>query len=116
MAQSQLTAFDDDFRKSVGEHNELCTRQASLNPDTAGAKGKEAKELGPLTTRSLLDTLTPEVMVMDGSATSDYVSTVHLMTLYTVVGKGNEEEFEKVYDTWAPDHVVPGSAKRLQDI
>lgn len=99
---SVVQKMDEEVRNKTGQYNEAKT-----------AKSNVAKKDGAsLPTRDLVDLLTPDVVKNFGGSSDDFIETEHMTTVCVIVGRGNDKDFLKQYESFTDD-VVPGSAKHF---
>merc|ERR1712176_1032441 len=96
---------DEEARNKTAQYNEFKT--------TMGNLGK--KDNVSLTSRDLIDVLTPDVVKAKGTEQDDFIVTEHLTTIPVILPRGADVEFVKVYETMA-ENVVPMSAKKFEGI
>eukprot|EP00421_Protoceratium_reticulatum_P005991 CAMPEP_0168372434 /NCGR_PEP_ID=MMETSP0228-20121227/8279_1 /TAXON_ID=133427 /ORGANISM="Protoceratium reticulatum, Strain CCCM 535 (=CCMP 1889)" /LENGTH=412 /DNA_ID=CAMNT_0008385341 /DNA_START=75 /DNA_END=1313 /DNA_ORIENTATION=+ len=100
---SVVNKLDEEARNKTATYNEYKTQKGNL------AK----KEGANLTTRDLVDVLTPDVVKQNGTADDDFIQTEYLTTVPLVLPRGGEVEFLKIYESMN-EKVVPGSAKKFE--
>eukprot|EP00421_Protoceratium_reticulatum_P046956 CAMPEP_0168442638 /NCGR_PEP_ID=MMETSP0228-20121227/44115_1 /TAXON_ID=133427 /ORGANISM="Protoceratium reticulatum, Strain CCCM 535 (=CCMP 1889)" /LENGTH=412 /DNA_ID=CAMNT_0008457013 /DNA_START=38 /DNA_END=1276 /DNA_ORIENTATION=+ len=100
-----VNKLDEEARNKTATYNEYKTQKGNL------AK----KEGANLTTRDLVDVLTPDVVKQNGTADDDFIQTEYLTTVPLVLPRGGEVEFLKLYDSMH-EKVVPGSAKKFEGL
>jgi len=94
---STVAKMDEEVRNKLQQYNESKTARSNISK----------KDATTLTTRDLVDVLTPAKVAQD-----DFVFTEHLSTVCVILARGASVEFLKKYETFT-DHVVPMSAKHF---
>jgi len=103
LLMSVVNKLDEEARNKTAQFNDFKTQRGNL------AK----KEGASLTTRDLVDVLTPELVRMNGDADDDFIYTDHLTTVCVILPRGTEQEFLSAYETMQ-DKVVPMSARKFK--
>jgi len=93
-----VNKLDEEARNKASQYNDLKTQRGNV----------DKKDTGTLTTRDLVDILTPDV-VRD----EDFIYSEHLTTVVVVVPKGGEQDFLNQYER-LEEKIVPMSARQLR--
>lgn len=98
-----VNKIDEEARNKTLLYNESRTQKANLS----------SKEGVNLMAKDLVDVLTPEVMKIKGE--NEAVNTEHLATVFVILSRGTDKEFQNAYESFS-DLVVPRSAKKYQGL